>query len=222
MFASKDTASLLHRDNYLLQLIARSNQLQVLSLRYCQHVSEETLEIVSQHANPFYLRELHLDGCERVNDAAIHKLVKPKSTFNSNHVYANMVHSLPPFAKELHALAGNEEDLRRMVNEVSICGSRGLELISLAECRHVTDEGVIRLGKCKFLRSLCLLGCANLKDEGICKLASDLVYLQELDIGSTNITGETLRKLVTVCLDLKKVNITGCKRLNASDDIVLK
>ena len=41
-------------------------------------------------------------------------------------------------------------------------------------------------------------------------------------MGSTNITGETLRKLVTVCLDLKKVNITGCKRLNASDDIVLK
>jgi hypothetical protein len=49
-----------------------------------------------------------------------------------------------------------------------------------------------------------------------------LTYLRELDVGSTNITGETLRKLVTVCLDLQRVNITGCKRLNASDDIVLK
>lgn len=109
-----------------------------------------------------------------------------------------------------------------MVTEVSICGSRGLEAISLAECRHVTDEGVIRLGKCKFLRKVCLLGCSNLKDEGVSKLASDLQYVEDLDIGSTNITGETLRKLVIVCLNLKKVNITGCKRLNASDDLVLK
>ena len=105
---------------------------------------------------------------------------------------------------------------------VSMSGSRGLEVISLAECRHVTDDGVIRLGKCKFLSKLCLLGCANLKDEGISKLVSDLPYLHDLDVGSTNITGETLRRLVVICLNLKKVNITGCKRLNASDDLVLK
>jgi len=105
---------------------------------------------------------------------------------------------------------------------VSMSGSRGLEVISLAECRHVTDDGIIRLGKCKFLSKLCLLGCANLKDEGISKLISDLPYLHDLDVGSTNITGETLRKLVVICLNLKKVNITGCKRLNASDDLVLK
>ena len=88
-----------------------------------------------------------------------------------------MLHKSEPFAKELHSMAGNEEDLRRLVNEVSMCGTRGLEIISLAECRHITDEGIIRLGKCKFVRNLCLLGCANLKDEGIQKLASDLVYI---------------------------------------------
>ena len=72
------------------------------------------------------------------------------------------------------------------------------------------------------MRKVCFLGCANLKDEGITKLAADLTYLEELDLGSTNITGESLRLLVIICLDLKKVNITGCKRLNASDDLVLK
>jgi hypothetical protein len=88
-----------------------------------------------------------------------------------------MLNSNASFAKELQSISGSEEDLRSLITMVSMSGSRGLEVISLAECRHVTDEGVIRLSKCKFLRKLCLLGCANLKDEGISKLISDLPYL---------------------------------------------
>jgi hypothetical protein len=72
------------------------------------------------------------------------------------------------------------------------------------------------------LRKVCLLGCANIKDDGVIKLARQLTYLEEIDVGSTNITGVSLRRLVELCLDLKRVNITGCKRLNASDDLVLK
>lgn len=41
-------------------------------------------------------------------------------------------------------------------------------------------------------------------------------------MGGTNITGESLRDLVTLCLNLKKVNISGCKKLNASDDVILR
>lgn len=41
-------------------------------------------------------------------------------------------------------------------------------------------------------------------------------------MGSTNITGESLRELVTSCLNLRQVNITGCKRLNQYDDVVLR
>jgi len=78
IFAQKDSSSMLHQDNYLLQLIGRSTQLQVLSLKYCQHVNEETMEIISQQANPFFLRELYLDGCERINDNALIKLTKPR------------------------------------------------------------------------------------------------------------------------------------------------
>ena len=53
-------------------------------------------------------------------------------------------------------------------------------------------------------------------------LARQLPYLEEIDVGSTNITGETLREVVTLCLNLRKVNITGCKKLNSHDDLVLK
>ena len=203
-------------------LIERATNLQVLSLRYCQHISEDTLEMISQKANPFFLRELYLDGCEKINDSALLRLTKTRSSVYPNSNLNNLLNNSVSFWKELKLIAGSEAELRRLVSDMSMSGSRGLEVISLAECRHITDEGVVRLSKCKLLRKVCFLGCANLKDEGIIKLASELTYLEDLNVGSTNITGESLRKLVVVCLDLKKVNITGCKRLNASDDIVLK
>ena len=62
----------------------------------------------------------------------------------------------------------------------------------------------------------------NVKDEGIKEIAAKLKYLEELDIGGTNITSDSLQELVTLCLNLRKVNISGCKKLNASDDLILK
>lgn len=53
-------------------------------------------------------------------------------------------------------------------------------------------------------------------------MAKQLPYLEEIDVGSTNITGETLREIVALCLNLRKVNITGCKKLCNHDDLVLK
>ena len=67
-----------------------------------------------------------------------------------------------------------------------------------------------------------LLGCMSVKDEGIKDIAEHLKYLEDLDIGGTNITGDALRDLVTLCLNLRKVNISGCKKLNVSDDLILK
>ena len=65
------------------------------------------------------------------------------------------------------------------------CGSRALEEISLAECRHISDSGILKLAKCPLLKKVCLLGCANLKDEGMIGLTKQLTYLEEIDVGST-------------------------------------
>ena len=62
----------------------------------------------------------------------------------------------------------------------------------------------------------------NVKDEGIKEIAAKLKYLEELDIGGTNITSDSLQELVTLCLNLRKLNISGCKKLNASDELILK
>jgi hypothetical protein len=46
----------------------------VLSLKFCPNVSGETLTIIAEEANPFFLRELYLDGCDKINDHALANL----------------------------------------------------------------------------------------------------------------------------------------------------
>lgn len=55
----------------LCTLVHRASQLRVLSLKFCPNVSAETLTIIAEEANPFYLRELYLDGCDKINDNAL-------------------------------------------------------------------------------------------------------------------------------------------------------
>jgi len=51
----------------------------VLSLKFCQHVNEYTLEVIGEQANAFFLRELYLDGCDHVTDTGLFKLTKTRS-----------------------------------------------------------------------------------------------------------------------------------------------
>lgn len=76
--------------------------------------------------------------------------------------------------------------------------------------------------KLKFLHKVILLGCFNVKDDGVHELASNLKYLEDIDISGTSITANSLSDLVTLCLNLKNVNISGCKSLNASDEKILQ
>ena len=62
----------------------------------------------------------------------------------------------------------------------------------------------------------------NIKDQGVRDICRTHKYLEDFDIGGTDITSEVLRDIVTICISLRKVNISGCKRLNASDDQILK
>ena len=148
------------------------------------------MQLIAEHANPFFLKELYLDGCENICDKALLKLTKPraKGAYTSPNLENYRLVEL--LAKEhLSQIAGSDNELRKLVTEISLSGTRSLEVISLSECRQITDNGIVRLGKCKLLRKVCFLGCANFKDTGIIGLASQLPYLEEIDVGSTNITG---------------------------------
>ena len=116
------------------------------------------------------------------------------------------------------------------IKDINQGGAYGLEVISLAECKNINDSGISKylftvivssLRHLKFLHKVILLGCFNVKDEGVRELAKNLRYLEDIDISGSSITASVLQDLVTYCLNLQKVNISGCKKLNASDEKIL-
>mmetsp|Transcript_23532 Transcript_23532/g.31561 ORF Transcript_23532/g.31561 Transcript_23532/m.31561 type:complete len:127 (+) Transcript_23532:1725-2105(+) len=125
------------------------------------------MQLIADHANPFSLKELYLDGCEGINDEALFRLTKPRE----GGAYARpQVHDAS--MTELRQLAHSDVDFMKMCAEIGMGGVRSLEVLSLSECRQITDNGIKRLGKvCKLLRKVCFLGCGNLKDAGVIGLA---------------------------------------------------
>lgn len=179
----------IERNMMLIRVIARSSQLHTISFKFCASVDEHTTKLISQHANSFYLRELYLDGCERINDLALVKLTAPKN------FQQLAVKQLPAHMVKLVG-DGDEEGKRRVVAQMLQSGTRGLQVISLAECRNITDAGVQPLAKCSFLEKVCLLGCANVKDEGVIGLVRELHNLREIDLGSSSITNASIQEMV--------------------------
>ena len=121
--------------------------------------------LIAENVNPFALKELCLDGCEAINDEALFKLTKPREPGRPM--------AIPPEYRdsnitELRQIASSDVDFQKMCGEISLGGIRSLEVLSLSECRQITDKGITRIGKvCKLLRKVCFLGCGNLKDAGV-------------------------------------------------------
>ena len=77
------------------------------------------MTIIADHANPFYLKELYLDGCEQINDAALIQLTKPRS---------GGLHQIPDLNKfkisdlvvqqQLAQIAGSDEQLHKLMTDI--------------------------------------------------------------------------------------------------------
>eukprot|EP00347_Sterkiella_histriomuscorum_P009893 403339469 len=202
----------------------RSTQLRVLALKFCPNISTDALALIAEWANPFYLKELYLDGCDKINDAAMAALVR-KRNFNMIKLpeICNIYDfNATEFSRNFSSMIDVDDTTMSTMKEVSQGGAYGLQVISLAECKNINDSGITHLKKLKFLHKIILLGCFNVKDEGIHDIAENLKYLEEIDISGTQITIVSLQDLVTYCLNLKSVNISGCKSLNASDERILQ
>lgn len=62
------------------KLLKRAGHLQVLSLKFCPHVTNSTLTLISDLANPFFFRELYLDGCDKIT--SLLNLVQKRGRIN--------------------------------------------------------------------------------------------------------------------------------------------
>ena len=118
--------------------------------------------------------------------------------------------------------SGSKEKTKSEVfKHLSRGGLRGLTVLSLAECRNLSDVGLAKLNQLKYLKRLSLLWCTKIEDEGLKSITKQFEFIQDLDLGGTSITSSGLREMVQNAKYLEKVSIMGCKKLNNSDDQIL-
>jgi hypothetical protein len=98
-------------------------------------------------------------------------------------------------------------------------GARGLEILSLVECRKITDQGLVYLRKLKRLKEVNLLGCYSITDGGIEKVATHCLYLTSINLSGTYITRQGLEHLKRNCKFLETVVLNGCQMLSSADNI---
>ena len=120
-----------------------------------------------------------------------------------------------------HGIRWAKREQDPMFQHLARAGLRGLKVLSLAECRNITNDGVARLEELRFITKLNFLGCTKIDDVGAKSIAHQFRFLKDIDIGGTNITAEGLRELADKCQHLKNVSIMGCKKVNNSDDQIL-
>ena len=124
--------------------------------------------------------ELLLDGCELIDDLAIMWL-------------ADKFHTGEPLNP---ALRESLEYLNPVTDQSILTGgARGLEILSLVECRKITDQGIAQLKKLKRLKDLNLLGCYGITDTGIEIIAAKCLFLTQINLSGTFVTRSSLAAL---------------------------
>lgn len=73
-----------HQKVNFRNILQISNQLRVLSLKYCPNFNKEFLQIINLNCNPFTLQELYLDGCDLLSDDAFDCLMQSEAEMITN------------------------------------------------------------------------------------------------------------------------------------------
>ena len=172
----------LHLDDCLdlrdVRAVASMTNLQLLDLTECVDVAD-----LAPLANCTDLRELRLTSCRRVK-------------------------TLSPLAhwRRLRVLHAQFCDLRD--DSLAVMSNwQTLRELSLMSCRHVTDRGLLELGKLTRLRKLDLTGCGLITDTGLNHLAG-LSRLYELSVGSCQ--GVALLSVLSHFRELHSLQVSDC------------
>ena len=103
------------------------------------------MAIIAEEANPFHLRELYLDGCEKISDNALVSLTfKTRREVNLPEINEFFNTKGEIYIHDFSSIAISNEEKINTLKEIGEGGARGLEVLSLAECRNITDTGITK------------------------------------------------------------------------------
>lgn len=190
---------------YLPKMFNKISSLRVLKFWFCSSVDEKVAKILASHIDNGVLKELYLDGWEKINDNALSILIGRD----------------PNFLQVEPKYKNGFIEPDRMPSSIKI--SKGLELLSLNECRNIHCSGIMKLEKMKSLKTLNLVGCVSIKDEGVIYLIKHSESLENINLSGTWITSDCIYQIVNESnLTLRNINIVGCKKLKSTDHNLLK
>ena len=182
-----------------------------IDLRFCKYINSDSLLSIAHNCNPVCLEELLLDGCENVDDYGLYCLTEKFSQLARPLTSLERVRSL------------EEDDLMfSFIDEPEMPpdfkgGARGLKVLSLAECRNITDQGVSNLRKLTRLQDLNLLGCFAVTNEGIGNMLNRSRNLEKLNLSGTSVSRDGLLMIKDKCSRLRILLLNGCRQLHAED-----
>ena len=95
-----------------------------------------------------------------------------------------------------------------------------MHVLSLAECRRITEDGLLKLRKLPLLKSLNLLGCVHINDDAVALVTLGNFFLEELDLSGTCITKVGLLAIKDNCQYLKRLKASACRNLEQTDSAI--
>lgn len=157
------------------------------------------------------LEELLLDGCENVDDYALYCLTEKFCQLSMPLTSLQRVRSLEE--DELMFSFIEEPELPADFKG----GARGLQVLSLAECRNITDQGISNLRKLTRLKDLNLLGCFAVTNEGLGNMLNKSRNIEKMNLSGTSISRDGLLMIKDKCSSLGVLLLNGCRQLRAED-----
>jgi len=176
------------------------HQVEYLSLEFCNKLTDDMLEVLSEFPN---LRSLNLNGCSGITDRALKLVAHCKLSHlelfwnptlsNQGMMYLAqgmetcvLTHSylLGPHIQQLSFL--NLSGVKYLTDEaITALVSRlpNLLHLDLTRLELLRDASLVAISQhCPNLRQLLLYACANFTDEGILALAQGCQRLESLDL----------------------------------------
>ncbi|XP_073812196.1 uncharacterized protein [Musca autumnalis] len=210
-----------------IKCIARNcSELRVLNVGHCVNgVTDESVQCIVQHLR--WLRELSLEDCFRLTDAAltgidISKLEVKSSKSSSTGILENFHPTPPSSMHELDVLRPSspqfmkislrskaEEDIVRDAN-------RKRALFAAYELNLVDDATVdgFSIQQLKGLRSLNLKGCNKITDVSL-KYGLKFIELQRLCLSyCQQISSFGMEALVSNCPSIEELDLSDCYNIN--------
>jgi len=172
------------------------DKLRLLNIRHCFAITDKSFQSIGQLKA---LRELDISGCSGIRNKGL-----------------SAIETLSLTKLSCRGCTQIEEEYFEKFFKI-----KELKEIDFWKCINLTDRSLSG-GSSTDLRRVSIRGCSEVTDIGITSLTKWATQLIDLDIAQTEITESSLYTITTSLRALKRLNISGCKKISKGQMSALK